>query len=188
MGKTQKNFYVPGEELTPEEKEEVLKASQMSEEEKKKWLAKKSAEAAEKKKVVNFMTDQFVPFEDRVLVFPDPVDALTAGGLYKPDSAVDKVKPMRGTVVAVGPGKETVNANAIILALGYHSDNFINQQTGDNPKYNMDDFKGLLSTNKINLKPGDKIYYGNYAGTEFVINDIKYLIMRTADCFGEWKD
>lgn len=188
MGKTVKKFYGPGEELTPEEKEEVLKASQMSEEEKKKWLAKKSAEAAEKKKVVNFMTDQFVPFEDRVLVFPDPVDALTAGGLYKPDSAVDKVKPMRGTVVAVGPGKETVNANAIVKALGYLADNEAAKAAGRNPSWYGHDFDDLLQSNKINLKPGDKIYYGNYAGTEFVINDIKYLIMRTADCFGEWKD
>jgi co-chaperonin GroES (HSP10) len=188
MGKTQKNFYVPGEELTPEEKEEALKASQMSEDEKRQWLKKKADDAIANKKVVDFMTDKFIPFEDRVLVFPDPVENLTAGGLYKPDSAVDKVKPMRGTVVAVGPGKESVNANAIVKALGYNADNIRAQMMGDYPSWNSDDFNALINNNKINLFPGDKIYYGNYAGTEFVINDIKYLIMRTADCFGEWKD
>ena len=188
MGKTVKNFYGPGEELTPEEKEEALKASQMSEDEKRQWLKKKADDAIANKKVVDFMTDKFIPFEDRVLVFPDPVENLTAGGLYKPDSAVDKVKPMRGTVVAVGSGKESVNANAIVKALGYHADNQIDALRGDHPMWRSDNFDLLLQSNKINLKPGDKIYYGNYAGTEFVINDIKYLIMRTADCFGEWKD
>jgi chaperonin GroES len=44
------------------------------------------------------------PINDRVVVKPAPADEKTAGGIIIPDNA--KEKPQRGTVVAVGPGKE----------------------------------------------------------------------------------
>ena len=43
------------------------------------------------------------PLEDRVLVKPIEEDSVTAGGIYLPESA--KERPMKGKVVAVGPGK-----------------------------------------------------------------------------------
>jgi len=43
------------------------------------------------------------PIGDRVVVKPQQAEEVTAGGLFIPDTA--KEKPMRGTVVAVGPGK-----------------------------------------------------------------------------------
>lgn len=43
------------------------------------------------------------PLDDRVVVEPIESDAKTAGGIVLPDTA--KEKPMRGRVVAVGPGK-----------------------------------------------------------------------------------
>jgi chaperonin GroES len=46
---------------------------------------------------------QIKPLEDRVLVKPIESESKTASGLYLPDSA--KEKPVRGTVVAAGPGK-----------------------------------------------------------------------------------
>lgn len=47
---------------------------------------------------------EFVPFEDRVVIFPDEKEIMTTGGIYLPTE--DKVKPMSGTVVVVGPGKD----------------------------------------------------------------------------------
>lgn len=43
------------------------------------------------------------PLHDRIVVEPAPHEEVSAGGIILPDSA--KEKPMRGTVVATGPGK-----------------------------------------------------------------------------------
>lgn len=43
------------------------------------------------------------PLDDRVVVEPVEAEEVTAGGIVLPDTA--KVKPQRGTVVYVGPGK-----------------------------------------------------------------------------------
>ncbi|MFO0857290.1 MAG: co-chaperone GroES [Phycisphaerales bacterium] len=47
------------------------------------------------------------PLEDRVLVKPIEADTKTASGLYLPESS--KEKPVKGEVVAVGPGKRLEN-------------------------------------------------------------------------------
>ena len=43
------------------------------------------------------------PLHDRIIVKAATAEAVTASGLYLPDSAQEK--PMRGEVLAVGPGK-----------------------------------------------------------------------------------
>ena len=43
------------------------------------------------------------PLDDRVVVEPVDAEEVTAGGIVLPDTA--KVKPQRGTVLAVGPGR-----------------------------------------------------------------------------------
>jgi chaperonin GroES len=57
------------------------------------------------------------PINDRVLVKPADAEETTKGGIIIPDTA--KEKPQRGTVVAVGPGKEdhamTVKVNDLVL-------------------------------------------------------------------------
>ncbi len=47
------------------------------------------------------------PLEDRVLVKPTEADSKTASGIYLPEAA--KEKPVRGQVVATGPGKRLEN-------------------------------------------------------------------------------
>lgn len=47
------------------------------------------------------------PLEDRVLVKPIESESKTASGIYLPETA--KEKPVRGTVVATGPGKRLDN-------------------------------------------------------------------------------
>ncbi len=44
------------------------------------------------------------PLHDRVLVEPAAAEEKTASGIIIPDTA--KEKPMRGTVIAAGPGKK----------------------------------------------------------------------------------
>jgi chaperonin GroES len=47
------------------------------------------------------------PLEDRVLVKPVPAETQTASGIFLPEAT--KERPVRGTVVAVGPGKRLDN-------------------------------------------------------------------------------
>jgi chaperonin GroES len=44
------------------------------------------------------------PLHDRVIVRPQAAEEKTAGGIIIPDTA--KEKPLRGTVIAAGPGKK----------------------------------------------------------------------------------
>ncbi|MDE6418363.1 MAG: co-chaperone GroES [Duncaniella sp.] len=57
------------------------------------------------------------PLADRVLILPTPAEEVTAAGIIIPDSA--KEKPLKGTVVAVGPGTKdedmTVKAGDEVL-------------------------------------------------------------------------
>jgi len=46
------------------------------------------------------------PINDRVVVKPAMAEETTKGGIIIPDTA--KEKPQRGTVIAVGPGKDDV--------------------------------------------------------------------------------
>ena len=47
------------------------------------------------------------PLEDRVLVQPIEAESKTASGIYLPETA--KEKPVRGRVIATGPGKRLDN-------------------------------------------------------------------------------
>lgn len=148
-----KHFFQGQEqELTDEEKQQIRELEAKQEQERNELLAKQS----DKKVVVNYMNPLFVPHEDRVLVYPDQVASVTAGGIHVPDEVIERAKPLKGTVVRVGPGKAGT-------------------------KYIQKD--GTLN-DRLPLAEGDRIVYGNYAGTEFEILGIKYLIMRFADIFG----
>jgi chaperonin GroES len=63
------------------------------------------------------MENNFQPLHDRVLVQAAAAEEKTASGIIIPDTA--KEKPMRGTVVAAGPGKKdepmTVKAGDTVL-------------------------------------------------------------------------
>lgn len=80
------------------------------------------------------------PLADRVLIQPAPAEEVTVAGIIIPDSA--KEKPLKGTVIAVGPG---------------------------------------TAEEKMELKEGDMVLYGKYAGTELELEGEKVLIMRQND-------
>lgn len=80
------------------------------------------------------------PLADRVLIQPVPAEEVTVSGIIIPDSA--KEKPLKGTVIAVGPGTK--------------------DETMD-------------------VKEGDVVLYGKYAGTELEIDNETVIIMRQSD-------
>lgn len=80
------------------------------------------------------------PLADRVLIQPVPAEEVTMAGIIIPDSA--KEKPLKGTVLAVGPGTKDET---------------------------------------MELKKGDTVLYGKYAGTEVEIDGENVLIMRQND-------
>jgi chaperonin GroES len=50
------------------------------------------------------MAIKFKPLADRVLIEPVQAEVKTTSGIIIPDTA--KEKPLKGTVIAVGPGKK----------------------------------------------------------------------------------
>lgn len=55
------------------------------------------------------------PLHDRVVIERLEDERTTPGGIVIPDSATEK--PMKGKVVAVGPGKRAENGDTLALAL-----------------------------------------------------------------------
>lgn len=55
------------------------------------------------------------PLEDRIVVRPIENESKTASGIYLPESA--KEKPMRGKVLATGPGKRLDNGKRAALSV-----------------------------------------------------------------------
>jgi chaperonin GroES len=51
------------------------------------------------------------PLDDRVLVKPEEAETITNSGIFLPESA--KEKPMKGTVIAMGPGKLNDDGNRV---------------------------------------------------------------------------
>ncbi len=59
---------------------------------------------------------QLKPLSDRLVVEPISVDEITKAGIILPDT-IDKEKPEKGKVIAVGPGKMFDNGQVHPLSL-----------------------------------------------------------------------
>jgi len=55
------------------------------------------------------------PLADRVIVKAAEAEEKTKGGIILPDTA--KEKPIEGTVIAVGPGKQTDDGKVVVLTV-----------------------------------------------------------------------
>lgn len=55
------------------------------------------------------------PLHDRIIVRPAAAEETTKGGIIIPDTA--KEKPMQGTVIAVGQGKQTEDGKVLPMQL-----------------------------------------------------------------------
>jgi chaperonin GroES len=87
------------------------------------------------------------PLHEKVLVERMDAETKSAGGILIPDTA--KEKPMRGTVIAVGPGR--------VLESG--------------------------EVKALDVKKGDKVLFGGYAGSEVKLDGKDYLIVSESEIF-----
>ena len=87
------------------------------------------------------------PLHEKVVVERMEAETKSAGGILIPDSA--KEKPMRGVVIAVGPGRVLENG----------------------------DVKAL------EVKKGDKVLFGGYAGSEVKLEGKDYLIVNESEIY-----
>jgi chaperonin GroES len=87
------------------------------------------------------------PLHEKVVVERMEAEGKSAGGILIPDSA--KEKPMRGVVIAVGPGRVLENG----------------------------DVKAL------DVKKGDKVLFGGYAGSEVKVDGKDYLIVNESEIY-----
>lgn len=88
------------------------------------------------------------PLHDRVVISRVEEEEKTAGGIVIPETAAEK--PIRGKVVAAGPGK--------VLNSG--------------------------ESRPLDVRQGDEVLFGKYAGTEVKLNGQEYLVMREDDIMG----
>jgi len=87
------------------------------------------------------------PLHEKVVVERMEAETKSAGGIVIPDTA--KEKPMRGTVIAVGPGRLLENGEVKAL----------------------------------DVKKGDKVLFGGYAGSEVKLDGKNYLIVNESEIF-----
>ena len=87
------------------------------------------------------------PLHEKVVVERMDAETKSAGGILIPDTA--KEKPMRGTVIAVGPGR--------VLDSG--------------------------EVKALDVKKGDKVLFGGYAGNEVKLDGKDYLIVNESEIF-----
>jgi len=87
------------------------------------------------------------PLHDKVVLERLEAESKSAGGILIPDSA--KEKPMRGVVIAVGPGRVLENG----------------------------DVKAL------DVKKGDQVLFGGYAGSEVKLEGKEYLIVNESEIY-----
>ena len=76
------------------------------------------------------------PLEDRVLVKPIESESKTASGIFLPESA--KEKPVRGEVVAVGPGKRLENGKRAEMSVRMGDKVFYGKYAGTEVEFKGD--------------------------------------------------
>jgi co-chaperonin GroES (HSP10) len=180
MGEGQEN------QLTPEEQENLKR---FSEEQllKDKAMLEQSRLAQKEKNTATLeelLQTKVKPTEDRVVVYPDPVDEFTEGGLLKPQEVQDREKPLTGTVLTVGPGlaNDALLTNKLLLALLKSG-----QFDEDKPDDQYLELEKEVQLKTIPYKPGDRVLYGRFAGTPVPdpATKVELLIMRAGDIFAK---
>jgi chaperonin GroES len=85
------------------------------------------------------------PLGEKVLIKRLEAEEKTRGGIVLPDAA--KEKPQKGTVMAVGDGKQLEDGGRAAFQ----------------------------------VKVGDKVLFGSYAGTEIKVEGVEYVLMDESD-------
>ncbi len=101
------------------------------------------------------------PLGDRVLVQRTVAPDAIRNGIIIPETA--RETPQEGTVVAVGRGRLVPNSGS----------------------FSPVDGKVNFAYEPLQVKPGDRVLFGKYAGSEITIDGQSYVIMREDDLLGE---
>lgn len=104
------------------------------------------------------------PLGDHIVVVPDEVESVRASGLIIPDTA--KEKSAKGTVLAVGPGRE-IDYHDLMQQLVLQA---ANPAIAAAPQL-------VPRTIPVSLKVGDVVLYTKYAGSEIKVDDKDYLVL-----------
>lgn len=180
MSETKKNVFMGDTKLSDEQKESVKQFTENQEKQtaeisaKQIDLQKKKARAT----LDELLKTRLAPTEDRVVVWPDPVSETTDSGLLvKPQQAIDQERPMTGTVICAGPGKNNENITQELLCEIL--------EEGGASKDHVDSFRKRIKSSTSEYKPGTRVLYGRLAGTPVQDPDTKeeLLIMRPTDIF-----
>jgi len=87
------------------------------------------------------MTINLRPLDDRIVVKPLEAEEMTAGGIFLPDTA--KEKPLRGTVVATGPGKLLESGARGELAVAVGDEVIYGKYSGSDIEIGKEEYKIL---------------------------------------------
>lgn len=179
--------YMMGDGKLSDEERKAMEEAQVSEEQNMLDIQQRLQQTEANKKIVTLeelLKTRIAPSEDRVVVYPDPVELVTESGIIKPKEVTDKERPMIGTVLAVGPGllNSTVLTNKLLLAI---LEGNASAEAFDSGK--IDALRYEVNKPKVPYAPGDRIMYGRFAGTTMEDPDTKtpVLIMRPHDIFAK---
>jgi co-chaperonin GroES (HSP10) len=112
---------------------------------------------------------KFNPLADRILIKPTPPDNFR-GGLE-----IQGEPKAEGTVIAIGKG---VPLHNITL-------NVTGEVTPEAMSHLAEVVSLIEKGRAMNVKVGDYVMYGKYAGTKVMHNDEEHIIIREADVFGD---
>ena len=169
---TKKVYSLGGNDLTPEQKKEASEAREKQLETTKDLLERQSlpAQAHDVEKIIkNF---PWRPHQDRVVVLPDPSEAVLPSGIVIPDTAQEK--PQSGVLISVG---EEVTMSVRTM------EHLVAIRKALYPKWDDSSDAPYMTESK----PGDRVLFGKYAGLEIEIEGVRYLVMRFADIMATLK-
>lgn len=113
---------------------------------------------------------KYQPLDDRILILPDKQDDTIHGFAVADDK---KPKKLTGTVVAVGTGVPLMNVKLEVSTMASPA-----------VLVELDRIITMLKQGRpMKVKKGDRVIYGQFAGTRLPIDGEEYLMLRESDVF-----
>lgn len=113
---------------------------------------------------------KYQPLDDRILIKPDPQDETVKGFLVAEEN---QLKKLSGTVVAVGTGMPLHNIKV----------NITTETNTDAMELLKEIVEQIKSGRPLKVKEGDRVVYGQFAGTKIPLNGQDYIMLRESDVF-----
>lgn len=112
----------------------------------------------------------YQPYDDRILIKPDPQEETRSGFLVAEEN---RLKRLSGTVVAVGTGVPLHNLKINITT-----------DTNEQAVTMLKEIVDLIKNGRpLKAKVGDRVLYGQFAGTRIPLDGQEYLMLRESDVF-----